>query len=108
MELALSHRVQATGGLPPSAQSPIFVGQATVVVKARVGDWVVVEGVTLNASTRRGQVVELRHADGSPPYPVHWVDSDMRTLVFPGPDAHVVSAEEEARRAAAAVDATAR
>ena len=77
-------------------------------MKARVGDWVVVEGVTLGVSTRRGQVVEVRHPDGSPPYLVHWVDTGRQTLVFPGPDARVVTAEEEARRLAAEIDATAR
>lgn len=71
-------------------------------MKAEVGDWVVVEGVTLGVPTRRGQVVELRHPDGSPPYVVHWLDTGKQTLVFPGPDAHVVTAEEEARRVAAA------
>lgn len=78
------------------------------MVKARVGDWVVVEGVTLGVPTRRGQVVEVRHPDGSPPYLVHWVDTGKQTLAFPGPDAHVMTAEEEARRLAAEVDATAR
>ncbi|MEV8438704.1 DUF1918 domain-containing protein [Actinosynnema sp. NPDC051121] len=77
-------------------------------MKARVGDWVVVEGVTLGVPTRRGQVVEVHHPDGSPPYLVHWVDNGKTTLVFPGPDAHVVTAEDESRRLAAAVDATAR
>lgn len=76
-------------------------------MKAEVGDWVVIEGVTLGVPTRRGQVVELRHPDGSPPYLVHWLDTGKRTLVFPGPDGHVVTAEEEARRVAAAMTAIA-
>ncbi|NUT48476.1 MAG: DUF1918 domain-containing protein [Saccharothrix sp.] len=77
-------------------------------MKAKVGDWVVVEGVTLGVPTRRGQVVELGHADGSPPYVVHWLDNGKRTLVFPGPDARVVTAEEEARRVARAAEVAAR
>ncbi|MER5262672.1 DUF1918 domain-containing protein [Actinosynnema sp. NPDC002837] len=72
-------------------------------MKAQSGDWVVVEGVTLGVPTRRGQVVEVSHPDGSPPYLVHWLDTGKQTLVFPGPDAHVVTAQDEARRVAAAV-----
>ncbi|GAA0250827.1 hypothetical protein GCM10010492_58840 [Saccharothrix mutabilis subsp. mutabilis] len=71
-------------------------------MKADVGDWIVVEGAVLGVPTRRGQVVEVRHPDGTPPYVVHWLDTGTTTLVFPGPDAHVVTAAEEARRIAAA------
>lgn len=77
-------------------------------MKAQPGDWVVVKGVTLGVPTRRGLVVEVRHPDGSPPYLVHWLDNGKQTLVFPGPDAHVVTAEDEARRVAAAVEGVVR
>ena len=43
---------------------------------------------------RDGRVVELRHDDGSPPYVVEWSDTGERTLVFPGPDAHIEAAGE--------------
>jgi hypothetical protein len=43
---------------------------------ARVGDWIVVESGRLDGRRREGQVVELRHPDGSPPYYVHWLDTD--------------------------------
>ena len=65
-------------------------------MKARVGDWLVVEQGTTDRSARRGLVEEVRHADGSPPYSVHWLDTGTRTLVFPGPDAHVVPADQVA------------
>jgi hypothetical protein len=58
-------------------------------VRARVGDWLAVYGRTLDAPVRHGQVVEVPHADGSPPYLVHWLDDGRRSLVFPGPDAVV-------------------
>jgi hypothetical protein len=40
---------------------------------------------------REGQVVEVPHADGSPPYMVRWVDDDHVSLVFPSSDATVLA-----------------
>ena len=34
--------------------------------------------------------------DGNPPYTVRWVEDDRESVVFPGPDAQVVSAVEQA------------
>ncbi len=39
--------------------------------------------------------MEVHSADGSPPYVVRWIDSDHVATVFPGPDAVVVTAEEQ-------------
>lgn len=58
-------------------------------MKAKVGDWLVIEGRTLDAGRRQGQVVGLVHADGSPPYRVRWVQDDHESLVFPGPEARI-------------------
>ncbi|SDM35552.1 DUF1918 domain-containing protein, partial [Allokutzneria albata] len=58
-------------------------------MKAKVGDWIVVEGTRVGEPRREGVVVEVPHADGSPPYRVRWVDTDRATLLFPGPDARV-------------------
>ena len=60
-------------------------------MRAEIGNWLVVRGRTLDAPVREGQIVEVAHADGSPPYLVHWLDEDRRSLVFPGPDAMVVA-----------------
>jgi hypothetical protein len=60
-------------------------------VRAEVGNWLVVRGRTLDAPVREGQILEVAHPDGSPPYLVHWLDDDRRSLVFPGPDAVVVA-----------------
>jgi hypothetical protein len=38
---------------------------------------------------RDGEIIEVRHADGSPPYVVRWDDTGRESLVFPGPDAVV-------------------
>lgn len=60
-------------------------------MKAHVGDRLVVEGTRLDDPRREGEIVEVSHPDGSPPYLVRWSGSDEETLVFPGPDAHVES-----------------
>jgi Domain of unknown function (DUF1918) len=54
-----------------------------------VGDWLVIKGAKLDDPYRRGEIVELLHEDGAPPYYVHWLDNGRTTLVFPGPDSHV-------------------
>jgi hypothetical protein len=56
-------------------------------VRAQVGHWLVVHGRTLDAPVREGQIEQLLHPDGSPPYVVHWIDDGRRSVVFPGPDA---------------------
>ena len=58
-------------------------------MKAFVGDRYVQASGVVDGPVRDGRVVELRHPDGSPPYVVEWSDTGERTLVFPGPDAHV-------------------
>ncbi len=58
-------------------------------MKAFVGDRYVQASGVVDGAVRDGKVVELRHPDGSPPFVVEWSDTGERTLVFPGPDAHV-------------------
>ena len=58
-------------------------------MKASVGDRLVVASGVVDGSVRDGRVVEVQHEDGSPPYLVEWSDTGDRSLVFPGPDAHV-------------------
>lgn len=58
-------------------------------MRAQVGNWLIVEGLTDASSRRQGQIVAVTHADGTPPFWVRWLDDDHRTLVFPGPDARV-------------------
>jgi hypothetical protein len=66
-------------------------------MKAKVGDWLVVKGTTVEQSDHRGEILEVRSEDGSPPYVVRWQGSDHVTTVYPGPDAMVVTqAEQEA------------
>jgi hypothetical protein len=58
-------------------------------VKAKAGEWIVIEGVHLDTPRRTGRIVEVLHPDGAPPYRVQWTDSDETTLVFPGSDARI-------------------
>jgi hypothetical protein len=58
-------------------------------MQAQVGDWVVIEGRTLDEPRRQGQIIELVHPDGSPPYRVRWPADDHESVVFPGPDARI-------------------
>lgn len=66
---------------------------------AKVGDWIVVESVHLGGPRRIGEVVEVRHPDGTPPYVVRWTDDDRETLFFPGPETHVETYEALTRDA---------
>ena len=38
---------------------------------------------------RDGEILDVTHPDGSPPYHVRWSDNGHEALVFPGPDAYV-------------------
>lgn len=58
-------------------------------MRARVGDWIVVESLHLGDHRRRGQILGIDHPDGEPPYLVRWLDDDHESLFFPGPEAHV-------------------
>jgi hypothetical protein len=63
---------------------------------AAVGDRLVVRSLHVDGPVRDGEIIEVRHADGSPPYVVRWSDTGHESLYFPGPDAyvdHLTSAE---------------
>ncbi len=64
-------------------------------MKAKVGDWLVTKGLTIDQHEHFGLITEVRSDDGSPPYVVRWADDDHEATVFPGPDAIVVTAEEK-------------
>jgi hypothetical protein len=58
-------------------------------VFAAPGDRLVVRSVHVDGPVRDGEILEVRHDDGSPPYVVRWSDTGHEALVFPGPDAFV-------------------
>jgi hypothetical protein len=59
------------------------------VMKARVGDRIVVSAPTTGGIVYDGEVLEVRGSDGAPPYVVRWSDSGNTGLFFPGADARV-------------------
>src|SRR5271166_1671901 len=64
-------------------------------MKANVGDWLVIKGTTTERSDQRGLITEVHSADGSPPYVVRWLATGHVATVVPGPDAIVVTPEEQ-------------
>lgn len=56
---------------------------------ARVGDRLIVHSTHVGGPIRDGEILEVPHGDGSPPYLVRWSDTGHEALVFPGPDAEV-------------------
>ena len=65
-------------------------------MKAKVGDWLVIKSVAIDKPDQRGLITEVHSPDGSPPYVVRWPDTDRVAIVFPGPDAIVVTPAEQA------------
>lgn len=58
-------------------------------MNAQVGDRIVIKGTYVGDSARIGVVTALRHADGTPPYEVRWLDDGHVGLIFPGPETHI-------------------
>jgi hypothetical protein len=64
-------------------------------MKAKVGDWLVLKGGTVERPDQRGEITEVRSADGSPPYVVRWFATEHVATVYPGPDALVITPTEQ-------------
>lgn len=58
-------------------------------MRAHVDDELVIRSPHVDDHVRLGRIVEVRGADGEPPYLVRWDDTGHTVLVFPGPDAVV-------------------
>jgi hypothetical protein len=56
---------------------------------AHKGDRIVVRSQHVGGPVRDAEVLEVEHADGSPPYRVRWSDSGHEALFYPGSDAYV-------------------
>jgi len=59
-------------------------------MKANIGDWLFVNSRNDSTHARRAKILGVGR-DGAPPYTVRWVDTDHDAIVFPGPDAEVVT-----------------
>jgi hypothetical protein len=64
------------------------------IMHAKAGDWLIVETTTTDRHHLRGRIEEVLSKSGEPPYRVRWTNDDHLSVVFPGPDARVVTAEE--------------
>jgi len=65
-------------------------------MRAQPGDWLVVQGRDIDHHARRAQILSVHSPEGEPPYRVRWADDGHEALLVPGPDAHVVTAAEQA------------
>ena len=61
-------------------------------MRANVGDLLLVESSSAEQHRREGEIIEVRGADGAPPFVVRWPDGH-EALTFPGPDAHVKASD---------------
>lgn len=64
-------------------------------MKARVGDRIILAADHVDQPTRDGKIIEVRGADGGPPFLVEWSDGHTG-LIFPGPGSilRISSADE--------------
>ena len=58
-------------------------------MRAAVGDHVVISSNEVDRPVRNGEIVGVRHDDGTPPYIVRWADTGRVGLLFPCVDARV-------------------
>ena len=73
-------------------------------MRASIGDRLIVHGLHVDDPVRDAEILEVRGADGGPPYVVRWSDTGHEALVFPGPDAVVHHYEHTATPAGAPED----
>jgi hypothetical protein len=59
-----------------------------LAMKAKIGDRLVLAGAHVGDVRRTGTIVEIEHADGTPPYRVRWPDGH-ESYISPGSDALV-------------------
>ena len=67
-------------------------------MRASVGDRIVIKGHRVGEASRDCQVLEVRGADGGPPFWVRWDDNGHEALFFPGSDAEVHHFDHSAAR----------
>jgi hypothetical protein len=69
-------------------------------MRAQVGDQIVIRSTYVDEPVQDGEVLEVRGADGAPPYRVRWSDNGHEALLIPGPDATVRHVRPASRRVA--------
>jgi hypothetical protein len=66
-------------------------------MKAKRGDRLVVASSQLDHPPAVGEILEVHGSEGDPPFLVRWDGDGHETLVFPGPDARVITPESAGR-----------
>ncbi|MGO4691813.1 DUF1918 domain-containing protein [Glaciibacter sp. 2TAF33] len=61
-------------------------------MQANVGERIVIRGKTVESPDRHGQILEVRGAEGAPPYFVRF-DDGHEALVYPGRDSVIEHAQ---------------
>ena len=69
-------------------------------MRAEVGDRIMIRGHHTGDPDRDCEVLEVKGADGAPPYVVRWGDTGHEAFFFPGSDAHVQHFEHAGRASA--------
>lgn len=64
-------------------------------MKARAGDWYVMQGRTSGQPERRGMVIRAHGVNGAPPFDIRWLDNGDVETVVPSSDAVIVTAAEQ-------------
>lgn len=67
-------------------------------MRAHTGDWLILKGRPKSSAAGRAMVLEAHGPEGSAPFLVRWIESGHQALVFPGPDAVIVTEAEQAER----------
>jgi hypothetical protein len=60
-----------------------------MIMKAMVGDRIIIQSRHLDEPQRDGEIVEVHGSDGGPPYLVRWSQDGHTALLFPGCDAQI-------------------
>lgn len=60
-----------------------------MTMHAAVGDRIVIKGHRVGEPDRDAEVLEVKGADGGPPFVVRWSDTGHITTFFPGSDAEL-------------------
>jgi hypothetical protein len=65
-----------------------------MIMRAEVGERLRIHGRTVGEQEKVGEIIEVRGAEGEPPYVVRFDDGHEK-LVFPGPDAEIEHDSED-------------
>ena len=65
------------------------------MMRASVGDRIVVRGHKVGEHNRDGEVLEVRGDDGAPPYVVRWASDGHESTFYPGTDAVIERYEDQ-------------